>query len=172
MRYYNGRSEAWLSLVERRVRDAEAASSNLVASTLLHFISLIEYGLLVKRLRRRPLTAETGVRFPYRLRKPVNLVFTGFFVSQEHTNVCLTATLAVKKRFGVAYHDLLWYTCFVQNELPCQVPAQAGKRESGVSPERSGHCKQRACFIFHCKPYHARRRSTAENCKSGNLLDT
>ena len=23
------------------------------------------YGLLVKRLRRRPLTAETGVRFPY-----------------------------------------------------------------------------------------------------------
>ncbi len=26
---------------------------------------LCEYGLLVKRLRRRPLTAETGVRFPY-----------------------------------------------------------------------------------------------------------
>ena len=25
------------------------------------------YGLLVKRLRRRPLTAETGVRFPYKL---------------------------------------------------------------------------------------------------------
>ena len=25
------------------------------------------YGLLVKRLRRRPLTAKTGVRFPYRL---------------------------------------------------------------------------------------------------------
>ena len=28
-----------------------------------------ENGLLVKRLRRRPLTAETGVRFPYKLRK-------------------------------------------------------------------------------------------------------
>ena len=40
--------EAWLSLVERCVRDAEAASSNLVAS--------IE-GLMVKRSRRRPLTA-------------------------------------------------------------------------------------------------------------------
>ncbi len=26
------------------------------------------YGSLVKRLRRRPLTAETGVRFPYELR--------------------------------------------------------------------------------------------------------
>lgn len=48
--------EAWLSLVERSVRDAEAASSNLVASTL--------YGQLVKRLRRRPLTAQTRVRFP------------------------------------------------------------------------------------------------------------
>ncbi len=30
-------------------------------------IQLQEYGLLVKRLRRRPLTAETGVRFPYKL---------------------------------------------------------------------------------------------------------
>ena len=28
-----------------------------------------EYGSLVKRLRRRPLTAETGVRFPYELLK-------------------------------------------------------------------------------------------------------
>ena len=28
------------------------------------------YGPLVKRLRRRPLTAETGVRFPYELLKP------------------------------------------------------------------------------------------------------
>ena len=61
-------------MVERRVRDAEAASSNLVASTLLHFISLIEYGLLVKRLRRRPLTAETGVRFPYELLTINNLI--------------------------------------------------------------------------------------------------
>ena len=28
-----------------------------------------EYGLMVKRLRRRPLTAETGVRFPMGLPK-------------------------------------------------------------------------------------------------------
>ena len=27
----------------------------------------IRYGSLVKRLRRRPLTAESGVRFPYEL---------------------------------------------------------------------------------------------------------
>ena len=59
--YTYGGIEAWLSLVERRVRDAEAASSNLVASIEN------EYGSLVKRLRRRPLTAETGVRFPYGL---------------------------------------------------------------------------------------------------------
>ncbi len=46
--------EAWLSLVERCVRDAEAASSNLVAS-MSFYIS--DYGLMVKRSRRRPLTA-------------------------------------------------------------------------------------------------------------------
>ena len=28
---------------------------------------MVKYGSLVKRLRRRPLTAETGVRFPYEL---------------------------------------------------------------------------------------------------------
>ena len=28
---------------------------------------MVGYGSLVKRLRRRPLTAETGVRFPYEL---------------------------------------------------------------------------------------------------------
>ena len=96
MRYYNGRSEAWLSLVERRVRDAEAASSNLVASTPLQIICSIKYGLLVKRLRRRPLTAKTGVRFPYRLRKPVNLVFAGFFVMLRADKVdyeCRTVSL-------------------------------------------------------------------------------
>ena len=32
--YTYGGIEAWLSLVERRVRDAEAASSNLVASII------------------------------------------------------------------------------------------------------------------------------------------
>ena len=32
-----GKIEAWLSLVERSVRDAEAASSNLVASTYIRF---------------------------------------------------------------------------------------------------------------------------------------
>lgn len=38
--------DAWLSLVERCVRDAEAASSNLVAS----MVSIVGYhGLMVKR---------------------------------------------------------------------------------------------------------------------------
>ena len=47
---------AWLSLVERCVRDAEVASSNLVAS--IYFNSEHQwYGLMVKRSRRRPLTA-------------------------------------------------------------------------------------------------------------------
>ena len=34
--YVRNRDEAWLSLVERCVRDAEVASSNLVASTYLN----------------------------------------------------------------------------------------------------------------------------------------
>ena len=34
---------------------------------LYYIIVIVRYGLLVKRLRRRPLTAESGVRFPYRL---------------------------------------------------------------------------------------------------------
>ena len=40
------------------------------------------------------------------------------------------------------------------------------KRESGESPERSGHCIQRACLKIHCKPYHARRRGHAERAVS------
>ncbi len=48
--------EAWLSLVERCVRDAEAASSNLVASIGV-ISSATDHGLMVKRSRRRPLTA-------------------------------------------------------------------------------------------------------------------
>ncbi len=56
----------WLSLVERCVRDAEVASSNLVAS-IAKRQRKSKYGLLVKGLRRRPLTAKTGVRFSYKL---------------------------------------------------------------------------------------------------------
>ena len=37
--YYWSRFEAWLSLVERCVRDAEVASSNLVASILASWSS-------------------------------------------------------------------------------------------------------------------------------------
>ena len=43
-------------------------------------------GQLVKRLRRRPLTAETGVRFPYELlltRK--SEMISGFFVAIDKT---------------------------------------------------------------------------------------
>ena len=40
---------------------------------------MCEYGSLVKRLRRRPLTAETGVRFPYELLIPKVKTFGIFF---------------------------------------------------------------------------------------------
>ena len=61
--------EAWLSLVERSVRDAEAASSNLVASIIWEdSIWFYQSGRLVKRLRRSPLTAQSRVRFPDRSR--------------------------------------------------------------------------------------------------------
>ena len=60
----------------------------------LHFLQtsciISEYGSLVKRLRRRPLTAKTGVRFPYELLKVLQntfflkiLFFTIRFVGQE-----------------------------------------------------------------------------------------
>ena len=38
-----------------------------------------EYGQLVKGLRRRPLTAETGVRFPYLLLKTQEQIVPEFF---------------------------------------------------------------------------------------------
>ena len=60
----------------------------------LHFLQtsciISKYGSLVKRLRRRPLTAKTGVRFPYELlkvlQKPFSLkilFYIIWFVGQE-----------------------------------------------------------------------------------------
>ena len=50
----------------------------------LHFLQtsciISEYGSLVKRLRRRPLTAKTGVRFPYELLKAEIIKISAFFV--------------------------------------------------------------------------------------------
>ena len=43
------------------------------------------YGSLVKRLRRRPLTAETGVRFPYEL-------LTIFRIAQPEESLSLVNT--------------------------------------------------------------------------------
>ena len=46
----------------------------------LHFLQtsciISKYGSLVKRLRRRPLTAKTGVRFPYELLKVLQNPFS------------------------------------------------------------------------------------------------
>ena len=41
------------------------------------------FGLLVKRSRRRPLTAETGVRFPHKLRSGADSGESASFVSKE-----------------------------------------------------------------------------------------
>ena len=43
-------------------------------------LSIRKYGRLVKGLRRRPLTAETGVRFPYELLFDNLEVFSRFFL--------------------------------------------------------------------------------------------
>ena len=43
-------------------------------------LSIRKYGRLVKGLRRRPLTAETGVRFPYLLLKTQEQIVPEFFV--------------------------------------------------------------------------------------------
>ena len=45
-------------------------------------LSIRKYGRLVKGLRRRPLTAETGVRFPYLLLKTQEQFVPEFFVVQ------------------------------------------------------------------------------------------
>ena len=42
-------------------------------------LSIRKYGRLVKGLRRRPLTAETGVRFPYLLLKTQEQIVPEFF---------------------------------------------------------------------------------------------
>ena len=41
------------------------------------------FGLLVKRSRRRPLTAETGVRFPHKLRSGADSGESASFISSE-----------------------------------------------------------------------------------------
>ena len=41
-----------------------------------------KYGRLVKGLRRRPLTAETGVRFPYLLLKTQEQIVPEFFCAR------------------------------------------------------------------------------------------
>ena len=56
----------------------------------LHFLQtsciISEYGSLVKRLRRRPLTAKTGVRFPYELLKAEIIMISAFLCF--HAIVC------------------------------------------------------------------------------------
>ena len=53
---------------------------NFFSKKHLHFLQtsciISEYGSLVKRLRRRPLTAKTGVRFPYELLKVLQNPFS------------------------------------------------------------------------------------------------
>lgn len=44
------------------------------------------------------------------------------------------------------------------------------KRESGVSPERSGHCEQGILSCLSIAYPFARRRDSVMICKSGNLL--
>ena len=55
-------------------KEKELKKINLKEKMHLHFLffmcivfKYVNYGLLVKWLRRRPLTAETGVRLPYKL---------------------------------------------------------------------------------------------------------
>ena len=52
--YVRNRDEAWLSLVERCVRDAEVASSNLVASTYLNTKACWSSGQDDALSRRKP----------------------------------------------------------------------------------------------------------------------
>ena len=46
------------------------------------------------------------------------------------------------------------------------------KRESGASPERTGHCIQGASFENHCITQMCEKVKQAMICKSGNLPGT
>ena len=61
------KDDAWLSLVERCVRDAEAAGSNPVASTRKRIPSGILFSCRYDRLRQRPVGANaSGAEGPAR----------------------------------------------------------------------------------------------------------
>ena len=52
-------------------------------------LSIRKYGRLVKGLRRRPLTAETGVRFPYLLLKTQEQIVPEFFCVLCSRSACI-----------------------------------------------------------------------------------
>ncbi len=52
---------------KRRKREEREKNACILTEGVVIYGSRLRYGPLVKRLRRRPLTAETGVRFPYEL---------------------------------------------------------------------------------------------------------
>ena len=55
-------------------------------------LSIRKYGRLVKGLRRRPLTAETGVRFPYLLLKTQEQIVPEFFWFARHGRALMGAS--------------------------------------------------------------------------------
>ncbi len=52
---------------KREEREEREKNACILTEGVVIYGSRLRYGPLVKRLRRRPLTAETGVRFPYGL---------------------------------------------------------------------------------------------------------
>ena len=66
-------------------------------------------GSLVKGLRRRPLTAETGVRFPYELfKKQLEIIFSCFFVFRIVCTLIIISYSIYKKKMGVTVLTILY----------------------------------------------------------------
>ena len=105
-------------------------------------LSIRKYGRLVKGLRRRPLTAETGVRFPYLLRliewqKPVKR-FLPFCYNKEECVFCTNRTAGGKQDGNIFSDDPdLGTVCLEQKEC------QKDKRRQNIrttDPENTFSC--------------------------------
>ena len=78
-----------------------------------------QYGSLVKRLRRRPLTAKTGVRFPYELLKAEIIMISAFLCF--HVIVC-EMVLHILRNLGNSH-------IYLRNFIPCFIVCDTCSRK-------------------------------------------
>ena len=156
--YVRNRDEAWLSLVERCVRDAEVASSNLVASTYLNTKACWSSGQDDALSRRKPgFDSRTGHRkllwvfqsiFQIKMLPWLSWQSDAFVMRRSSVQVRVSARIF---RFREAHEkcaSLVFMCRFVQN-AGCFSTAVCFCRQHGV-------CKNRRTFL---SAFNKRRKS-------------